>query len=168
MDDVNVLMDYFNVGILGTFTGSATIITKNAAQSGKQRQGGFPEGFNLQNGGFVISCNEGDVVDKAATFEVMTRQYPVIVEYVKRLANAATVQGAGTAPAEVLEDPDVRAKRTTLVNTFFVPTASSVPNMFDVRPPKMNKVYTLTADNITILVSPVTFWCHLLNPRPTG
>jgi hypothetical protein len=168
MDDVNVLMDYFSAGIQSTFgVGSSQIsIAKNPARDGKQRLCGLPEGANVQIPFFVISSCEGDQIGKAITFENMTRQYPVIVEYIKRMENAATVQNTGTAPATILEDPDVRAKRTTLVNEFFVPTAASVANMWDVRPPKMNKAYTLMADTNAYLVSPVTFLCHLINPLP--
>jgi hypothetical protein len=168
VDDVTILLSYFQATIAALFPAlPAPILTKNAARDGKQREGGYAEGFNITGGAFVVSCCEGDIIDKgAATFEVISRQYPVIVEYVKRLANASTVTAPGSAPAEILEDPDVRQKRTELINNLFIMTTTAVPNMYDVRPPRMGKTYSLTADTKTIMISPTTYLCTLINPRP--
>jgi hypothetical protein len=165
MDDVTLLMAYFQSTVKGLFSGVPVVQTKRAARDGKQRESGQIAGLNLQDGQFVVSCYEGDAVDSTPTFENMSRRYPVIVEYMKRAMNAATVTGAGSAPAEVLEDPDVRNTRTEILNNLFLPTSTSVPNLFDVRV-KPGVVYGVVVDDKTIIVSPITFFCTCTNPRP--
>jgi hypothetical protein len=167
MDDVTVLLAYFQGVLTGLYTPALPVFqSKRAARDGVQRQGGFWEGQNISNGAFCLSCEVGDVVDTpGASFENITRRYPVIVEYVKRAPNASTVTDAGSGPAEVLEDPDVRKKRTAIINNLYIETAIAVPNMFDVRV-KPDRTYALTGDNKTVIVSPITFFCALTNSRP--
>jgi hypothetical protein len=165
VDDATLLLAYFQSTLQGLFPNSPVVQTKRAARDGKQRQGGQIAGLNLQSGQFVVSCYDGDVVDTTPTFENMSRRYPIVAEYIKIVMNAATVTGRGSAPSDVLEDPDVRDTRTEILTNFFLPTTTEVPNLFDVRV-KPGATYDVVADNKTIIVSPITFFCACMNPRP--
>jgi hypothetical protein len=163
-DDVTLLFAYFNTTLTRVFS-LPVFQSKRPARRGKQRSGGFWEGANISAGAFCLSCDTGDRVDQVPTFENLSRTYPFIVEYVFRAPNAAIVNDAGSAPAEVLESPQVRVIRTSEIENLFLPTTTLVPNLFDVRIAP-DRTYDVTADNETVMVSPITFFCTCHNPRP--
>lgn len=164
MDDVTLLFTYFQATLKTAFD-LPIFQSKRAAREGRQRKGGFWEGQNLQNGAFCLSCDDRDIVDEVPTFEYLSRTYPFIVEYLMRSPTMPSL-GSGTGgPAEVLENPAVRVIRTSEITNLFIPTASSVPNLFDVRV-QPDTTYDVAGDNELVIVSPITFFCTCHNPRP--
>lgn len=158
--DATDLLDSFEAGLNALYPAVAVRVSKRRAADGKQLQGGWTEGYPLPC--LVLSCSEPEQVDDFGTFEEYMLRYSVLVEYVKPAEQRVT--GEAGKPPTVVEDPDVRDVRQSLMDTFYVSTRAGLSRLFDVRVRPRN-VYDPSGGG-KLLATGVVFTCDIWRPRP--
>ena len=125
--DATDLLDAIESELTTIYPGVAIRQSKRQAADGRQFDGGWAEGYPLPC--FIISIAEPEVIDDAGTFETYSERYSALIEYVK--AAEAKVTGGEGKPAKVVEDPEIRDVRQTLLDNFY--KRLQLTRLFDVR-----------------------------------
>ena len=136
--------------------------SKRAAAGGKQLVGGWAQGYPTTC--FVVSCSDGEEVDKCGDFEYVSVGYKVVVEYVKP-AQAAVAAAVDSGPAPVVEDPDVRDKRETMRGALYK-TLAGVGGAFDTRHRSLPAYDQPGEGGAVLLVSGQEYTITTVVPRP--